>query len=664
MTRPLDHSRLTVGERMLEINAPLVPGRNVFADAFRDGEFVGQPLSQRIYQGIRQTLAGHGIQLERQDYIGHVAIARTVQDIVQGVAKRKVFVSPMPTGAGKTTALKESVMAIVNDPALSHIGIVIFLKRLAEVEALIRELNLPPAKFVVRTGKENIDLNNMGRTGQCDTKKCRERVHRKAQVLFVTQDKLQHLIANGSKSYQSMPFFDYCGEGYEGDKSCGRPRQLIFWDETYLPIDPVTLTLDEVRAFAGKLLVNGQSDAANMLISWIEQQLSLRPQWKRFPKWDLGIKLSDVPELFDKLEESGERNKVIAAAMFYLRGREVRLEYQDYDKQTVTISYRRTLPYDMEPMIVFDASASQKSLYHLMEKKGGYQIEQLPTVKKTYKNLTIRFHERAAGTVAYSSKANLDQFAEIAADAFLAKPKGQSVLFVIRKGKKAPATTLRALIETRIKERGGDPGLARFITWGTHTATNEFSDVPHIVVIGLYQMPLKEIVGMVYGTSSKPMSAELNPNELELARMGEMRHHLFQAIGRGQTRNMRNGDVPEGSTVDIISSGWGPMGFKNPLDTLSDMFPGATVLPWHPKAGLAQPTESETVTIHQLEQMLADAPSLATNKGQIADRTGYSEKTIQRRLNDPLFLHQLIERGIDIERTKEGYLVKRGTDPV
>src|ERR1700730_17102400 len=115
-------------------------------------------------------------------------------------------------------------------------------------------------------------------------------------------------------------------------------------------------------------------------------------------------------------------------------------------------------------------------------------------------------------------------------------------------------------------------------------------------------------------------------------RMSRIAGDLNQAIGRGATRKMIDGDVPEGCTVDIVGSSWGPMGFKKPLDTLEEMFPGAKVEEWYPQAPSTK-SNSNMTTADIARELLGDQSEAVVTTGEWAAKAGYSPRTLQRIMN-------------------------------
>jgi hypothetical protein len=150
----------------------------------------------------------------------------------------------------------------------------------------------------------------------------------------------------------------------------------------------------------------------------------------------------------------------------------------------------------------------------------------------------------------------------------------------------------------------------------------------------------------------------VSPADLEIMRMSQIIGDMNQAIGRGATRKMVDGDVPEGCTVDIIGSSWGPMGFREPLVTLRSMFPGAKIEEWYPEIPSTKP-DALVTTADAARELLGDQPKALCTTGEWSAKAGYSPRTLQRRMNSGEVLRILCARGIEVEKCGGRWLLKR-----
>jgi hypothetical protein len=622
-------------------------------------------LALRIVDNVVGELTRHGRKIRDEDLISIRAVAATIEAMVSGTAKPLLYLSTQPTGWGKTAILVAAVRAILDDPALAHIGVVILVNTLEQIPALVGRMELKKEDFAVRVGTNETDLNEMGLTSLCRTNAAKKVAHHYAQVLFTTQQKLSKGLMQHKKDFNDMTFFDYCRRATPDEievlkraKSCGSKRQVRLWDEAYLPIDPVTIGFDDLSWFASHLDHLGHPQAAKILNDWLQRIEDGSLSDDTVPCWSIETTWpeKDTDDPLFIFAEDDERAGTLYEAMYFLQGQSVRILRQEYNNKTVAISYRRSIPHNIEPLLIFDAGGYQALEYRLIARSSG-TVKTLSSASKTYRNLTIRWCNHGSGQVAYRSRQEIEELASIAAQAVLDKPHGEQVLIVHRKGAKAPATTLPALIRSKVRKLGGDEGCVRFLTWGTHKATNEFQNVRHVVLIGLHQAPLSTIIALVYGTSRRPMHARVSARDIEIMRMSRIVADLNQAIGRGAVRKMTpEGDVPEGCTVDLIASSWGPMGFKKPEETLKDMFPGLTIKPWYAQISAAEP--SKFVIVEAALSLLNGRQEGSISTGEWATEAGYSPRTLQRYLRTPAIADLLALRNVTLQKQGQKWVLE------
>ncbi len=541
---------------------------------------------------------------------------------------------------------------------------------LDQIDALIERMKLQDHQYAIRVGNDEADRNDKGLTSLCRTKAAKKIAHRYAPVLFTTQQKISKGLMLHQDDFEDMSFFDYCGpatpseiERLKKETSCGRKRQVRLWDEAFLPIDPVTIGFDEITAFADRLAVLGQVQAATTIKDWLESLRTTKPSHDTVPNWIFALAYSEdnVDNLFKDIADGDEKWKIVSEAMFHLLGKTVKILRQDYNNKTVAISYRRSIPHNIEPLLIFDASGNDALEYNFLAKNKG-NVEKLPSASKAYRNLNVRHFDHRSGQAAYRSKDNIEVLATAVAEAVLDKPLGDDVLIVVRKGDKAPATTLPASILAKVRARGGDAKKLHFVTWGAHKATNEFQHIKHVVLAGVHQAPPSTIIAMIYGTSSKPMHALVSRIDIELMRMSRIIGDLNQAIGRGAVRQMTpDGDVSRGCTVDLIASSVGPLGFKDPLNTLGTMFPGATVKAWYPTIPTAKPSMDRLVVDAALA-LLGDQCEVLVTSSEWADQAGYNARTLQRSANKGVIFTLLDEHGVTARKQGQKWLLSKNAE--
>jgi hypothetical protein len=438
-------------------------------------------LAQRIIDNTISELTRYGRALREQDLISLDAIAGTVEAMAFGTAEPKLYLSTQPTGWGKTAVLVASVQALLGDPALAHVGTVIMVNTLDQIPSPIERMKLRECDYAVRVGDDKPDMNDRGLAGLCRTKGAKKVAHKYAPVLFTTQQKISNGLMLHQRDFQLMSFFDYCGpaspekiEKLKNDKSCGRKRQVRLWDEAYLPIDPITIGSDQIAAFANRLAFSGQAEAAGVITAWLAHVETTQATFDKLPSWFLQIRWpkTDLENFLTTLAEGPKEWRTLYDAMFQLQGSTVKLHRQDYNKTNLAISYRLSIPYNIEPLLIFDASGNTAMEYTFLAKNQG-NVERLPSAPKTYRNLTVGHFDQRAGQAAYRGKADVDTLAAAATEAVMDKPADEDVLIIHRKGDKAPASTLPTLIRAKVREMGATlTGFSSFPGDATGQQTN------------------------------------------------------------------------------------------------------------------------------------------------------------------------------------------------
>src|SRR5262249_14319588 len=127
---------------------------------------------------------------------------------------------------------------------------------------------------------------------------------------------------------------------------------------------------------------------------------------------------------------------------------------------------------------------------------------------------------------------------------------------------------------------------------------------------------------------------------------------------RSAVRQMTpEGDVPEACTVDLIASSWGPMGFKDPEETLRAVFPGVTIKQWYPQISAAEPSK-EFLIVEAALSLLNDRPQASISTGEWTTEAGYSPRTLQRYLKTQAVADLLAARGIGLQKQGQKWVLK------
>src|SRR5690606_1148795 len=108
------------------------------------------------------------------------------------------------------------------------------------------------------------------------------------------------------------------------------------------------------------------------------------------------------------------------------------------------------------------------------------------------------------------------------------------------------------------------------------------------------------------GSGKRKTGEDFNKWDLEKVRLGEIKHHLFQAGCRGAVRTAIGDSCPPDCHLYIIY--WSR---ELPSDTLLEVFPGATIEEWKP-----------VIRLGKTKQKLADfLEAIATEEGVVIQKS-------------------------------------------
>ena len=167
-------------------------------------------------------------------------------------------------------------------------------------------------------------------------------------------------------------------------------------------------------------------------------------------------------------------------------------------------------------------------------------------------------------------------------------------------------------------------------------------------MVGLLQYSAAQAEAMALGAAGlEADDASFSEEEIAKFHLGEIAHHLFQAAGRGAIRKAKDGDVPEGCTLDIIFSSKGNGSQSVPSDILTMTFPGAQIEAWNP---LPPPLRGSQKKLVEALVKQATATGEPVFLRDLAQASGVSEiGTVSKNLKKPPVQAELTRRGIRLE---------------
>jgi hypothetical protein len=286
------------------------------------------------------------------------------------------------------------------------------------------------------------------------------------------------------------------------------------------------------------------------------------------------LDLNDLLPLFDDLTENGERKtkddqRVALTSLWLLSGKTVTIRQDGMQGNTV-IDYRDTLPEDLAPMVVLDASGRVRETYRDIERGRGTLVR-LKTAVKRYDNLTVHVWQSGGGKEAF--KRHGDRLAAGIARTIDTKPDERWLVVHHKKSRKVGdvGDAIRKKLAKTPQEN------VSFIQWGKHMATNEYVSYTNVILAGtLFYRPscyeaLKRLAARRPATTGA-----VTKEELQQVVDGENAHAILQALTRVSVRRC-DGEFCHPCHAYIIASV--RSGISAGLPRIS---PGCRLVRWRP----------------------------------------------------------------------------------
>lgn len=474
-------------------------------------------------------------------------IALTLEAMATGTCEQKVLLSSLDPGTGKTQTVAHFAGALVRDPAFRETGMVVCVGRITEAVALAHDLNLPSGALAILTSDPTANA-----LGAADPDS--------AQVLITTQQRIEAACQN--TLFGRVASFYYRGA----------PRAVRCWDEAWMPGLAVTLNRDGLLQLVKPLrpvssaLADAVEDFAFSLRGTEDGVLVPVPDFDH----GLGVSLADI--LITAAGITGrfrDDEQMTATALVTMSGRVARAKTDGRNGSTL-LTYRDTLPADLAPLLVLDASGRVRETYRYVEEHRGTLIR-LREAVKNYSPLTIRTWQTAGSKHGWEN--NSDELVRGIVAAVLSKPEERWLVVVHKAGARVPDVdrAMRRLLPETVR------GNVETLTWGQHQATNLYADVPNVILAGtLFMAPsfYTALTHMAQDRSVEPGLADTA--EVAATMRGEHANLVLQALCRGRVRKS-DGVKCRPMTAYIIAAKRSGI-----PSNLPRIFPGCRVMPWRP----------------------------------------------------------------------------------
>lgn len=486
----------------------------------------------------------HSPSVEQMFGLGQIAIA--IEAMALGLLPNALFVSYLPPGAGKTSTLVQTIREMYTDEKFSDVGTIIFLSRCEEIEKMVGAMGLADNDFAVLTSRD--EYNRLGKQVERD----------KAKVLFTTQQQLEAR-SRGTEKFASMDVFWFKG----------KPRQVRVWDEAILPSMMLTLGRYDLEELRKGFAFDRKSEITDMIDDFGSQL--------KASSTGSVLVVPDIQKLYGSVDavraifKGGAKD---AAETFWrLSKRKVRVR-KDGAAGNTMLDYEDILPADLGPMLVLDASAQQRKTYEFWSQRRGGLVF-LRSTTKDYSGLTVHHWDKGAGKYSQSRDDNKTIARGVARTINRDIPQDEPVLVIHHK--RSQDVDFEQDLTAELE---GAKDRVQFCHWGLHTATNEYSHIRHVILAGLLTYNAAQYEATARSAANLSHQDELNESDFESVRLGEIAHHVFQAANRGRCRKSVEDRCPDDCHLYAVFSTIKGVGVPNAL--LERVFPGASVVDWHP----------------------------------------------------------------------------------
>ena len=497
-----------------------------------------------------------------EHYEALMDIAETLEDMADMASAPSVFLSACDPGLGKSQTLVHFGRALTESQAYRDVGMIIAVGRLTEAESLGRALlavGVPAERFAIYTS--DTERNAIGHHDR-----------NAAQVLITTQQRIERDCDKGRLFADASALF-----------YLGRPRIVRAWDEAFLP--GVTITLNRRKLYGLNDPIEHLSPPmAERLASFADSLIGLsNGDHVHVPDWEAeyGVSRFKVADAF--AEYRGDEQQT-ARALMEMGGRRASVVIENSGRATM-LTYRDTLPADLAPMIVLDASVRVREVYQVMQEHRG-NIEELTSATKDYSPLRVRVWQTSGSKTGF--KENHDKLVRGVVDIIETKPNERWLVILHKPSKKVG--DIAAAIGLALS-----PATAANVAtlpWGQHMATNIYSDVPNVILAGTLFAPHSAHRALAHLAQDRDVSrGPVSAADVARVERGEHAHVMLQALCRGR---VRKSDGAKCLPMDAYIIGATRHAIPAAVRTI---FPGCDVKTWMPGGSVLRGKMAEAMAI-------------------------------------------------------------------
>ncbi|AEG50724.1 hypothetical protein Sphch_3108 [Sphingobium chlorophenolicum L-1] len=511
-----------------------------------------------------KSLRDFGSSLTPAIEVSFDSLIRKMDEGFKGYLKPSFYLSSLDTGMGKSLCIKSFIKSLIISGSIKDAGILICLQTKAEIKTFIDDCRLNEEHFSVLVYNDPLNNEGRGETGR-----------EEAPVLFTTHKMVR---SRSGMSFAGAKDFYYRG----------KPRNLRIWDESLLPADPVSFSIDTLASVASVLRPYenqfvGEMDSFLKTVGWHKADDAIMVPDK-LGKWAAGI-LSSGGRGVEKLSD---RQVNVLEQFGQCAGRELTLSISAKTGRSLS-GVVSDLPADLAPAIILDASGRLKATYDLWEQRRGNLVRLRPAVND-YSNVTINLWKTKAGKDALEDadigRAIFRQIAKV----IEAKPDERWLIVSFK-----PNDSLDVLEE--VEASMSVPVALEYVHWGRHCAVNDYADIRNIIIIGSWRYPQGAYKALYQAATGEP-AGEDNKEAVSRISTSEFQANFLQAFMRGHGRRSISGKAGECTAYVVASKS------PNPTPLIAKALPGCIINEWSP-VPIGLTGQAKQIADHLLAQRAA-----------------------------------------------------------
>jgi hypothetical protein len=574
-------------------------------------------LTGQTLQSLRAFFDGKGHSPSPDHWLALWAIANTLEAMASGIAQPKIYLSAVDPGVGKTQTVLHFARHLVASVEHRGVGMLISAFTIAEVADIAKQLEGISNSLWVRTSDSQ--ANALGGAAEAN----------EAQILITTQAGLGKLTKD--QTFAAADALYYRGE----------PRACRVWDESLLPGSTAVLESGAIVRMGSRFELRSQALYAALLDLGTKVRTLKENEAVDVP--DLveisGMPMEEIREVFSgsRAQEDTEN----ALFLSIMSGRTVRAKRSGKHPVAV-LSYREELAHDLPPMLVLDASGRIRETYLLWESSRG-NIERLPSAVRDYSPLAVKLWRTSGAKSGWQSNAKV--LAQGIVDTILTKPDEKWLMVAHKPSGGGPDAErlVRSKLPPHVRAN------LEVTTWGRHTGSNDWADIPNVILAGTLFKPDSANTALHHLCAGLPVERGLvTGDDLQRTVMGEHRHGILQAVCRGRVR-LSDGGKCRPMTAFIIAAP--RSGIAGEIKTI---FPGCEVNAWVPVKVEAKGNLGKAVA--HLRAALSEGAEVVTY-ATISEAIGMNRKDFSAMTaKNGIWTAAVGELGCSIERGKQGAL--------